>query len=268
MKRNTLKILLVLALMIALPFSGMAQKSLAKILNSGEIRIGMSGTQPPFTMYSKSDSLMGYEVELAEMIAEAMGVKLVLVEIPFADLLQSLEDGKVDAIMSGVTITPKRNLKAMFVGPYIISGKSILTRSQKLAGITDLYELNNPSITLAALKGSTSEEFVRKWVPLAKLEVTKTHDEAVKLVINNKVDALFADYPVCVYAMYRYPLIDLAILDEPLTIEPIGMAISPSGFLLHNLLQNYLNSLQMLGVLDSLEYKWFESGEWLDKVKQ
>lgn len=267
MKKNTIKILLILAMMIAIPFSGIAQKRLNKIINSGEIRVGMSGTQPPFSMHSKSDNLMGYEVELAEMIAESMDVKLTIVEIPFSDLLKALEDGKVDVVMSGVTITPKRNLKSMFVGPYIISGKSILTRSEKLAGMNELSELNNPNIKLAALKGSTSEEFVRKYIPKAQLQVTATHDEAVKMVVNNKIDALFADYPVCVYAMFRYPLIDLGILEQPLSIEPIGIALPADGFLLHNLLQNYLNSLQILGVLDEMEMKWFESGEWLDEVK-
>ena len=267
MKRKIFSLLFILTLLIAIPLSGMAQKRLNKIISTSEIRIGMSGAQPPFSMHSKSDSLMGYEVELAEMIAEALGVKLTIVEIPFADLLQALEDGKVDAVMSGVTITPKRNLKSMFVGPYIVSGKSILTRSAKLADIKEMEELNNPNIKLVALQGSTSEEFVRKWIPLAKLEVTKTHDDAVKMVVNNQADALFADYPVCVYAMYRYPLVDLGILEQPLTIEPIGIAIPADGFLLHNLLQNFLNSLQIIGILDSLEYKWFESGEWLDKVK-
>ncbi len=267
MKAITSRLLFILILLIAIPFSGMAQKRLNKIITTGEIKVGMSGVQPPFSMHSNSDSLMGYEVDLAQMIAESMGVKLTIVEIPFADLLKALEDGKVDVVMSGITITPKRNLKSMFVGPYIVSGKSILTRSEKLAGINELGELNNPNVILAALAGSTSEEFVRKNIPLAQLKVTKTHDEAVKMVINKQIDALFADYPVCVYAMFRYPLIDLSILDQPLTIEPIGIALPADGFLLHNLLQNYLNSLQIIGVLDALEYKWFESGEWLDKVK-
>lgn len=263
----TFKSFLIILIIAAIPFSGIAQKRLDKIIKSGELKIGMSGTQPPFSLHSKSDSLMGYEVDLAELIADGMGVKLTIVEMPFSELLPALDDGKVDIVMSGVTITPKRNLKSMFVGPYIISGKSILTRSPKLASITELEQLNTPDITLAALKGSTSEDLVRKWIPKAKLVVTTTHDEAVKMVVSNQVDALFADYPVCVYAMLRYPLPDLAILDEPLTIEPIGIALPADGYLLHNLLQNYLNSLQILGILDELEFKWFEEGEWLDDAK-
>ena len=267
MKKNAIKLLFLIVLTVATSLQLPAQKWLNKIVTSGEIRIGMSGNQPPFSMYDKNDNLMGYEVDLANLLAEEMGLKLILVPMPFAQLMPALGEGRIDAIMSGMTITPKRNLKALFVGPYIVSGKSIITKSSTLAMVDDLEDLNLPTTRLVALQGSTSEELIRKFLPKATLVVTENYDLAVKMVLNNKADAMFGDYPVCVYTKLKYPLENLYVLDQPLTIEPIGMALPPDGYLLHNLVQNYINSLMIFGLLDLLEAKWFDSGQWLDQVK-
>jgi polar amino acid transport system substrate-binding protein len=58
----------------------------------------------------------------------------------------------------------------------------------------------------------------------------------------------------------------LATLESPLTIEPIGIALPPNAFQVHNLVENYLNALQIGGVLDQLEKKWFQDGSWLIRV--
>ena len=64
---------------------------LGRIVKSGEFRVGMSGSQPPFCVKSKSGQLIGYEVELAASLANAMGVELKIVEKPFGELLGALE---------------------------------------------------------------------------------------------------------------------------------------------------------------------------------
>ncbi len=124
-------------------------------------------------MKSKDGQLMGYEIELANLLTNAMNLKLNFVEKPFSELLQSLEKGEIDVIMSGMTITPERNLKATFVGPYIVSGKSILAKSKRLSALDEMGEINRPTIKVAALEGSTSQRFVEKLAPKVKLVTTK-----------------------------------------------------------------------------------------------
>ena len=68
---------------------------LSRIVTSGELRVGMSGTQPPFSVKSKSGELIGYDVDLANLLAAAMDVELKIVEKPFAQLLPALEAGEV-----------------------------------------------------------------------------------------------------------------------------------------------------------------------------
>jgi polar amino acid transport system substrate-binding protein len=106
---------------------------LKRILDSGELRVGLSGNQPPYNAKSRTGELMGLEVDLANMLAGAFGVKATFVAKPFPELMAALAASEVDVVMSGMAITPERSLEAAFVGPYLISGKSILTNSKALA---------------------------------------------------------------------------------------------------------------------------------------
>jgi len=239
---------------------------LNRIVKSGELRVGTSGTQPPFTVKSKEGTLMGYEIELAQFLAKAMKVKVRFVEKPFAELLPALEKGEVDIIMSGMTITPERNLKVAFVGPYILSGKSILVKSQKLSSLNQLDEINRSPITVAALGGSTSQNFVEANAPKAKLVTVKDYEAGVKMILEDKADVMVADFPICLLSILRHPDAGLATLDTPLTIEPIGLAIPPKEFLMHNLIENYLTALELGGILEDLETKWFQDGSWLIRL--
>lgn len=261
MKIKSLIIAVVISLIISLP--GIAQQTLVDIVNNGEFRVGMTGNQPPFCMKAKNGKLFGFEVDLATALAEGMGVTLKLVEIPFPELLGALEDGTVDAIMSGMTITPKRNLKALFAGPYILSGKSILTKSKTLARIEEAEEANNENYKITCLKGSTSEKFVRLVMPDVELVTVDNYNAGVDMVLKDKVDAMVADAPICIVSVLRHQNEGLVTLDRPLTIEPIGMALPPNDYQFHNLIDNYLTSLELSGALQFLEHIWFENGQWL-----
>lgn len=251
------------AILLAGVMPVVASSVLSGIVEKGELRVGMSGGQPPFTVKSKDGSLIGYEVDLAKLLANAMGVKLTLVEMPFAELLGALGEGKVDVVMSGMTMTPERNLKAAFVGPYIVSGKSILTKDSTLAQADETGDINQEDLTLIALADSTSQKFVETLLPKATLVTTKDYDEGVQMILDDKATAMVADFPICALSVMRHGDKGLVTLAEPLTIEPIGIAISPGDSLMLNMVQNYLVALEAVGVLAELEAKWFKDGGWL-----
>ncbi len=97
---------------------------LQRIAKTKILRVGMTGEQPPFNVKNRDGKLIGVDVDLGQALARSMGVTLEIVEMPFAKLLPALEDGKVDIVMSGMTITLQRNVRVPFVGPYHVSGKS------------------------------------------------------------------------------------------------------------------------------------------------
>lgn len=181
MKRTWMSLLLCVALlMTAVVPAAVAQDApvLNRIVKNNELRVGMSGSQPPFSVKSKSGDLIGYEVDVAKLLANAMGVELNLVQKPFGELLDALTAGEVDVVMSGLTMTPERNLRAAFVGPYIVSGKSILTKDETLAQADETKDIDMASVKIVALENSTSEKFVKTFMSKAQLVTTKDYDEA------------------------------------------------------------------------------------------
>ena len=239
---------------------------LAHILETGTLRVGMSGEQPPLNMTSKTGELVGLEVALARVLAAAIGVQLELVRIPFPRLLDALEAGEIDLIMSGMTITAQRNLRVVFVGPYFISGQSLLSKSTELLAAT-LDELNRPDVKLAALSSSTSEAWVRRALPQATLVPTESLDAGIQLVIGNKVNALVADQEICYFAMLRNQDSGLAMRAENFTVEPIGIALPPDDHQLTNLIENYLAALEMQGTLRRARDYWFENQSWVSSIR-
>ena len=236
-----------------------------RILAKGEIRIGMSGNQPPFNMMNRAGELMGMDVDLARGLARSLGVQERLVTMPFQDLLPALERGDVDVVLSGLTMTPERNLKVAFAGPYFISGKAALTKSDSLAAAENPEDVNRP-VRMTALAGSTSEQFVRRDLPEVELIPAVDYAEAVQKVLDDEVDALIADYPICILALYQHPDAGLSATFSPFTFEPIGVALSSDALLLTNLVDNYLELLEGTGTLDRLREIWFNNDSWVGEL--
>ncbi len=238
---------------------------LQRVLESRELRVGLSGNQPPLNMKNERGEIIGLEVDVVEALADAMGLEVRLVVTPFADLLPALEKGEVDLVISGMTITPERNARVAFVGPYFISGKSVLSKSKKIAGVESPSALDDPSRTYAALAGSTSEKFVKDVLPQAKLVTAADYDSAVQKVVD-EVDALVADFPICKVSVLRHPEAGLSALMTPFTVEPLGIALPPDDPLFVNLVENYLTTLENTGMLTQFKAKWFSYGSWVSEL--
>jgi polar amino acid transport system substrate-binding protein len=234
-----------------------------RIQKRGELIVGTTGDMPPLNMTTKKGGLIGIEPELANRIANAMGVKLTFRTMPLHKLLPALKAGKVDMVLSNMTMTGKRNLEVVFVGPYLISGKSVLTKLKTLAFMQNPYQFNSPKTILVALKGSTGQQFVKKSAPNAKLITVDDYATAVKMVIEDKAHAFVADYPICAVSVFRYPNYQLTTLTKPLTYEPIGIAIAAGDPLLMNWLQNFLVTVQGSGELEAMRDRYMNDASWL-----
>jgi polar amino acid transport system substrate-binding protein len=244
-----------------------ASPVLDRIQKRGELIVGTMGNMPPLNMTSKDGEIFGLEPDLAKMMAASMNVKVKFVTKPFSELLPALQAGQVDMVLSGMTITPRRNMKVAFVGPYFISGKAFLTKVKTIALAKEADDVNSPNTKLVALKGSTSQAFAEAVLDKTTLYTTGNYDEAVDMVLKDKVQAMIADYPICVVSVFRYPEAGLLSVVTPLTYEPIGIAIPANDPLLMNWTTNTLNSIEASGQLDELRLKWFARGSWLEKLK-
>jgi polar amino acid transport system substrate-binding protein len=245
----------------------MKASNLDRIVHSGVLRVGMTADMPPLNMLSKSGVPMGLDVDLARYISSAMGVELSLVIKSFPELLPALKTGEVDMVISGLTITPERNMDVDFVGPYHISGKALLTKFKSMVATEDTSTLNSEAFAYTALENSTSADLVKTLMPKARLVTVKKYEDAVDMVLNNKVDAMVADYHACVMSLLRHPNEGLVSLITPFTYEPLGIAIPPGDAHLINWTTNFLHTLRESDELVKMKVKWIEDPSWLTDVK-
>jgi len=256
----------VLVLFIALMLGGIASAGtvLDGILKKGELVVGMTGDQPPLNATTKNGEIIGLDADLARAIAVSMNVKIRFARMPFAELLPALQAGQVDMIVSGMTMTPERNLKVAFIGPYYVSGKGILTKLKTIESVKK-EGVNNPQFKVATLKGSTSQYVVEKAAPKAGLTLVASYDEALNLLFQDKVDAVIADYPFCVYSVVRYSDKGLAVGESKLSFEPLGIAVREDALWI-NELDNFIKMLIASGDMNVLQDRWFKSGAWIKQM--
>lgn len=240
--------------------------ALQRILSSGELRAGTTADVPPLTMRDRDGQLMGLEVDLVRALAENMNLKVTFVEIPFAELIPAIERGEIDLAIAGMTITPERNARVAFAGPYLISGNTLLARKRELADTEDTAQLDDPKLSFATLDSSTSERFVRARLPKARLVTLPDNESGVKALLSGQVDGVIADLQVCTIARWRNPDVELYLRYAPFTTEPLGIALPPDAPLFLNLVTNYLNTLEETGELAQLKARWLGDGAWLERL--
>ncbi len=231
--------------------------TLASIQKSGQLVLGTSANMPPMTGKNENGKIVGFDIHLARFMADGMGVELKIKTMPFDKLLSALEKGEVDVVISNMTMNPKRNMKVAFVGPYMTSGKCVLTKKEGLAKAKAAENLNSPDIRLAALKGSTSAEFVKALLPEATMTLVDDYDDAVSLMNDDKVGGLMTDYPICLSMLERYPDAGFVSLFSLLSYEPIGIALPAGDSLYINWTENLLGRLVGMGAIKQLQVRWF-----------
>ena len=265
MRKTGLACALLSVLVLFLATTVSAGPAMDRILKTGDLVVGTTGAQPPMTVITKKGEIIGLDADIARAMAAALGVKLKFKILPFAELLPALEAGQLDMILSSMTVTPTRNRKVVFVGPYLVSGKGVLTLSNRLAELQQASGLNAPGVSIAALKDSTSQEYIEALMPKARLIAVDSYEQAIDLLVKKRVDVVVADYPFCALTAYRYQDKGLLAGKAPLSFEPIGIAM-PEDTLLVNWVQNFLILLQGDGRLKEMQKKWLSGGKWVDEL--
>ena len=230
---------------------------MARIQKSGELVLGTSANMEPMTFKQSDGTATGLDINLAELMANAMEVKLVIKIMPFDELIPALRSGKVDVVISNMTINPSRNMHVAFVGPYLTSGKCVVTKEENLAKADEAEDLDIKDVRLAVLKGSTSETFVRTLMPNATINTIENNQKGADMVASGKASGMLTDYPVCLATIKNNPDAGFVSVFSLLTYEPIGIAVPGDDPLFINWTENFLERVSQTALLDVLGVKWF-----------
>jgi polar amino acid transport system substrate-binding protein len=243
---------------------GSSSPVIDRIRETHKIRVGTAGDYPPLTARTASGGVIGLDADLALALALILDVELELIVKPFHELLPAVQSHEIDLAISGITMSPQRNMNVMFAGPYFVSTKAILGSAEKLEGITSVADLDTKADSVAALNGGTSQTLAKIALAGPKLVWVDTIDEGIEMVRRGTVDALIADSPIARFALVRYPNDGLASVEIRNSEDPVGIALAVDDAVFLNLVQNYLANLEEIDLLPKLREHWFEGdSSWL-----
>ena len=244
------------------------KSSLETILKGGELRVGFTSGLMPFHMIDKKGKYVGFDIDMAEEMAKALGVKFVPVNTAWDSLIPALTANKFDIIMGGMTITQERNLKINFADPYMVVGQTILVASKHKDKIKSYEDLNESKYIVTSSAGTTGEQAIRALMPKAQYKSFATVGEAALDVVNGKADAFVFDLPYCVAFKAQHANAKLLFLDRPLTYEPLAWGINKGDPDFLNWLDNFIRQMRNDGRYKRIYKKWFRDTAWIQDVQQ
>jgi glutamate transport system substrate-binding protein len=141
--------------------------TMAKIHDAGTMKIGTKFDQPGFGLKGPSGKPEGFDVEVAKIIAGALGIKpdkIEWVETPSKIREEVIEQGKVDMVAATYTINDKRKERISFAGPYYVAGQQLMVKSDNSAITGPDSIKSNPDVKVCSVTGSTPSEQIKPYL--------------------------------------------------------------------------------------------------------
>ena len=153
-----------------------------KVVKKGKLVVAISPDYAPFefkALVNGKDTIVGADVELAKAIAEELGVKLELSSMSFDNVLSSLQTGKADMAISGLSATKERKNAYDFSDPYYETENAILVKSSNLDKFASIDSLANQKV--AVQKGTIEEGLAKDQLKDSKIVSLTAMGEAIAL---------------------------------------------------------------------------------------
>ena len=275
MKKTRLFLQVMMILVLAAGLSGIAaagkvqqqliqESTLEQVLKRGVLRVGMD-TFEPWAMKDKNGKFIGFEIDVANRLAEDMGVKVEFVPTKWSGIIPALLTGKFDVIIGGMGIRPKRALKVNFTIPYDYSGMAIVAHKEKAAGFDALEDFNKPEVQVACKLGTTAVMAAKKYMPNATLRLFDDEAQAYQELRNGNVHAVVGSAPRPAYETIAYPETLFLPMEGTFTKEPIGFALRKGDFDTLTFFNSWITHVRNEGWLTEKHQYWFDTRDWADQ---
>lgn len=168
-----------------------------KVVKKGKLVVAISPDYAPFefkALLNGKDTIVGADVELAKAIAEELGVKLELSSMSFDNVLSSLQTGKADMAISGLSATKERKNAYDFSDPYYETENAILVKSSNLDKFASIDSLANQKV--AVQKGTIEEGLAKDQLKDSKIVSLTAMGEAINELKSGQVQAVDLEKPV------------------------------------------------------------------------
>lgn len=239
--------------------TGAHATTMEDIMNRGELRVAIQTQGPPVSFVDKHGERTGLAVEIVRMMAEDMGVDLVLQDYDWQGLIPSLLSDKADLIAADMTPTPKRATRLLFTEPIFFTEIIAFTTEDK--PYKHWEDLNDAEVTIGATQASTYSEAARKKIPEADLKEYKGGTAGTAQALSaGRIDAGISDSGTIKGFLKEFP--SFRVLDGTLRKEPLSFATRPDSVHLLMFLDNYIRFISHSGQLDELLEYWWHTTDW------
>ena len=246
---------LVIAVIVVAVIAGVAGAYLGGFIGGGGkkvLKVGTSPDFPPFEYVDKEGNIVGIDIDLIKSIAAKQGYEVEIVSIDFDGLIPALQNGQIDVIAAGMTITEEREQKVDFTIPYWDADQAILVKKGSNLHFDSLNDLVGK--TVGVQSGTTGEWLIDDFINQSGEEITvKRYPSfvlAVTDLVNGRTDAVIVDTPVAAAYAKKY---DVEVSATIKTGEQYGLAVRKGN-------------TELLNELNSALEEFLKSQEWKDII--
>ncbi len=221
------------------------------------LRVGVAPNLPPM-VFKEGGHIVGVEADLAQAVGRELGRSVTFVEFDWPDLIDSLEAGKIDIIMSSMSITRARLTRVVFSDPYLRVGQMALVRGDRR------YTLLGTSFStqkIGVKKATTGDLLVQQEYPRAKRKYFDSGDEAAKALSKNTIDMYFSDSTMVWYLAGKYEAEGLVAAPMLFSDEVLGWAMRRSEPELLASVNRALKGMAESGELKRIVHRWIPKFE-------
>jgi len=206
-----------------------ADSTMAAIVEAGTLRVGTKFDQPGFGLANLEGAPEGFDVEIAKIIAEELGIdegSIEYTETPSAIREEVLVNGDVDLVAATYTINDERAERIDFAGPYYVAGQALMVRTEDEETITSPDDLSDTAIRVCSVNGSTPSETIREYLGSEdQLTLFETYSECADAMANDQVDVVTTDN-VILLGLVEASEGAFTLVGEAFTEEPYGIGVT------------------------------------------
>lgn len=226
---------------------------LQEIKDSGKLVMGTSADYPPYEWHlikDGKDEIIGFDIDIAQAIADELGVELKVKDMDFDGLIPALTTGKIDIIIAGMNATEERKQSVDFTDVYYTQTDIVVIRKEDADKFTSEDSLKTAN--LATQKATVQETYLLEAFPDAEIQSVPKWNTAIMSLTTGKVDAVMMVDTVAKQFIAQNDDLMVANFDINSTPNAAAIAVAKNGGDFLETVNNIVNEMKESGKIEEL----------------